>query len=90
MMESYEKVRRERPGVGGSQEEGLWNIARELSRRNDLLEIDILCKTADALRASAKASPGSFHEEGYAMAKELACLAYRKSKAACGATQGEA
>lgn len=89
MMESYEKVTRERPGVGGSKEEGLWNIARELSRRNDLLEIDMLCKTADALRAAAKSSLGDLHDSGYVMAEELAGLAYKKVKTVCEATQGE-
>ena len=84
MMKSYEEVKRERPGKGASMEEGLWNIARELSRKNDLLEIDMLCKAADSLRESAKASPGSFHEEGYVMAKELACLAHKKIKSICG------
>lgn len=84
MMKSYEEVKRERPGRAASMEEGLWNIARELSRKNDLLEIDMLCKAADALRASAKSSPGDFHDSGYAMAEELACMAHKKITDICG------
>ena len=83
-MKSYEEVKRERPGRAASMEEGLWNIARELSRKNDLLEIDMLCKAADALRASAKSSPGNFHDECYEMAEELARLAHKKIKTLCG------
>lgn len=83
-MKTYEEIRRERDGAGGSKEEGLWNIARELSRKNDLLEIDMLCKAADALRASAKSAPGNFHDECYEMAEELARLAHKKITAICG------
>ena len=84
MMKSYEEVKRERPGVGASMEEGLWNIARELSRKNDLFEVDMLCKAADALRASAKSSSGALHYEGYVMAEELACMAHKKITDICG------
>ena len=84
MMKTYEEVKLDRPGKGASMEEGLWNIARELSRKNDLLEIDMLCKTADALRASAKSSPGNFHDSGYVMAEELAGLAHKKITGICG------
>ena len=83
MLKSYEEVKRERPGVGASMEEGLWNIARELSRKNDLLEIDMLCKTADAIRSAAKSSSGDLHYEGYAMAEELACVAHKKIAKIC-------
>ena len=83
MMKSYEEVRR----TGGTQAEALWNIARELSRKNDLLEIDMLCKTADALRASAKSAPGNFHDSGYVMAEELARLAHKKICAIAGSPE---
>ena len=61
-----------------TKERALWNIARELSRRNDLLEIDMLCKTAEALKSTAKSSLGSLHGDGYIMAEELVCMAYKK------------
>ena len=61
-----------------SHERALWNIARELSRRNDLLEIDMLCKTAEALKSAAKSSLGSLHNDGYFMAEELVCMAHKR------------
>ena len=61
-----------------TKERALWNIARELSRRNDLLEIDMLCKTAEALKSTAKSSLGSLHSNGYIMAEELVCMAHKK------------
>ena len=75
---------KEYDGSKVNQCEALWNIARELSRKNDLLEIDMLCKTADALRASAKASCGDLHYDGWAMAEELACMAHKKITKICG------
>ena len=39
-----------------TKERCLWNIARELSRKNDLLEIEMLCKTAEAIKSAAKGS----------------------------------
>lgn len=62
----------------GEQAEALRSIARELSRRNDLLEIEMLCKTAEALKSTAKSSFGSLHTDGYIMAEELAEKAYRR------------
>ena len=88
MMKSYEEVKRERPGKGASMEEGLWNIARELSRRNDLLEIDMLCKTAEALKSTAKSSLGSLHSDGYIMAEELVCMAHKKICAITNTPEG--
>ena len=61
-----------------SKERALWEIARELSRRNDLLEVEMLCKTAEALRNAAKGSVGDLHVEGYIWAEELACMAHKK------------
>ena len=80
MMKSYEEVRR----TGGTQAEALWNIARELSRKNDLLEIDALCKTADAIRSATKCSSGKLHGEGWSMAEELALMAHKKITKICG------
>ena len=90
MMKSYEEIKREHQGIGASMEEGLWNIARELSRKNDLLEIVTLCKTADALRASAKSSSGDLHYNGYVMAEELTCMAHKKITSICGTAKGDA
>ena len=64
--------------MGVSNTRALWNIARELSRKNDLLEIEMLCKTAKALRSSAKSSVGDLHYDGYNWAAELACMAHKK------------
>lgn len=77
MLKGYDELARaDRMSI--SKERALWNIARELSRRNDLLEIDMLCKTAEALKSAAKSSLGSLHSEGYIMAEELACMAHKK------------
>ena len=84
MMKSYEEIKRERQGIGTSMEEGMWNIARELSRKNDLLEIVTLCKTADAIRSAAKCSSGELHGEGWSMAEELALMAHKKITKICG------
>lgn len=62
----------------------LWSIAWELGRKNDLLEIDMLCKTADAIRAAAKGSLNSLHNEGFIMAEELTLLAHKKITSICG------
>ena len=61
-----------------SKERALWEIARELSRKNDLLEVETLCKTAETLRNVAKGSVGDLHVDGYIWAEELACLAHKK------------
>lgn len=78
MLKSFEEIKSERSGLGTSKEEAMWNMARELSRRNDLLEIDMLCKTAEALKSAAKSSLGSLHSDGYIMAEELVCMAHKK------------
>ena len=67
-----------------TKERCLWNIARELSRRNDLLEIDMLCKTAEAIKSAAKGSLTNLHEEGWSMAEELALMAHKKITKICG------
>lgn len=82
MLKDYDEVAKY-DKVGVSKERALWNIARELSRKNDLLEIDMLCKTADSLRASAKSSSGDLHYNGYVMAEELACMAHKKISKIC-------
>ncbi len=53
MLKKYEEVKLDRPGKGASLEEGLWNIARELSRKNDLLELGMLCTRIDVYPASS-------------------------------------
>ena len=75
---------KEYDGSKVNQCEALWNIARELSRKNDLLEIDMLCKTAEALKSTAKISLGSLHSDGYIMAEELVCMAHKKITDICG------
>lgn len=76
MLQEFDELA---PGCSGvSKERALWNIARELSRRNDLLEIDMLCRTAEALRSTARGAVGDFHAAGYVMAEELACMAHSK------------
>ena len=67
-----------------SKERALWEIARELSRKNDLLEVEMLCKTADALRNAAKGSVGDLHDDGYIWAEQLACMAHKKICAITG------
>ena len=68
----------EYPASGVSQERSLWDLAREAKRRNDLLEVEMLCKTAEAVRSAAKSSCGSLHAEGWAMAEELALMAHQR------------
>lgn len=65
----------------------LWNIARELSRKNDLLEIEMLCKTAEAIRSSAKSSTGNLHYDGWKISEELACTAYKKIMNICNSSK---
>ena len=77
MLKKYEEVQR----TGGTQEEALWNIARELSRKNDLLEIDMLCKTSDTLRQWSSPNARS-------MAEELAYSAHKKITDICGRQGG--
>ena len=77
MLKEYDELAR-CDSMGVSKERALWNIARELSRKNDLLEIDMLCRTADALRGAAKGSVGELHDAGYIWAEELACMAHKK------------
>ena len=77
MLKSYEEIKSERNGLGNSKEEALWNIARELSRKNDLLEIEMLCKTAETLKSISKGS-ADLHYEGWLMAEELVCMAHKK------------
>lgn len=67
-----------------NQAEALWNIARELSRRNDLLEIDMLYKTAEALRVVARSSFGDARYGGFIRAAELTCAAHDRISAMCG------
>ena len=77
MLKEYDDlVRANSRGV--SKERALWNIARELSRKNDLLEIEMLCRTAEALRNAAKGSVGDLHVDGYIWAEELACMAHKR------------
>ena len=66
-----------------TKERCLWNIARELSRKNDLLEIDMLCKTAEAIKSAAKGSLTNLHEEGWSMAEKLALMAHKKITDIC-------
>lgn len=61
-----------------TKERCLWNIARELSRRNDLLEVELLCKTAETVRSAAKSSCGTLHAEGWTMAEELVLMAHKR------------
>ena len=76
MLQEFDELA---PGsMGVSKERALWNIAREMSRRNDLLEIDMLCKTAETLKSAAKGSVGDLHVDGYIWAEELACMAHKK------------
>ena len=77
MLKEYDELAR-CDSKGVSRERALWNIARELSRKNDLLEVEMLCKTAEALKSAAKSSLGSLHSDGYIMADELVCMAHRK------------
>lgn len=77
MLKDYDELAR-CDSMGVSKERALWNIARELSRKNDLLEVEMLCKTAEALRNAAKGSVGDLHVVGYVWAEELACMAHKR------------
>ena len=59
-------------------EESLWQVAKELKRRNDLLEVEMLCRTSEALRNAAKSSCGRLHVEGWGMAEELVLAAHKR------------
>ena len=83
MLRTYDEIYEEN-GFGVSKERSLWEIARELSRKNDLLEVEMLCKTADALRNAAKGSVGDLHDDGYIWAEQLACMAHKKICAITG------
>ena len=77
MLKDYDELAK-CDSMGVSKERALWNIAREMSRRNDLLEVEMLCRTAEAVRNAAKCSVGDLHVEGYIWAEELACMAHKK------------
>ena len=83
MLKEYDEVAR-CESMGVSKECALWNIARELSRKNDLLEVEMLCRTAEALRSTARGSVGDFHDDGYVMAENLACMAHKRICAITG------
>lgn len=86
MLPAYEELVKCKE-MSVSKERALWNIARELSRKNDLLEIEMLCKTAETLRTTAKGSLGDLHFNGYVMAEELACMAHKKITSICGSPE---
>lgn len=83
MLKTYDEIYAEN-GFGVSKERSLWEIARELSRKNDLLEVEMLCKTAEAIRAAAKGSNSGLYDTGWDMAEELACMAHKKICAITG------
>jgi hypothetical protein len=82
MLKTYDEIYAEN-GFGISKERSQWEIARELSRRNDLLEVEMLCKTAEALRAAAKSSERGLYETGWEMAEDLTLLAHKKITDIC-------
>jgi hypothetical protein len=82
MLRTYDEIYEEN-GFGVSKERSLWEIARELSRRNDLLEVEMLCKTAEAVRAAAKGSTSGLYDTGWEMAENLALLAHEKITNLC-------
>ena len=82
MLKTYDEIYAEN-GFGVSKERSQWEIARQLSRKNDLLEVEMLCKTAEALRAAAKSSERGLYETGWGMAEDLAVLAHEKITNLC-------
>ncbi len=82
MLKTYDEIYAEN-GFGVSKERSQWEIARELSRRNDLLEVEMLCKTAEAVRAAAKGSTSGLYDTGWEMAENLALLAHEKITNIC-------
>ena len=82
MLKTYDEIYAEN-GFGISKERSQWEIARELSRRNDLLEVEMLCKTAEAVRAAAKGSTSGLYDTGWEMAENLALLAHEKITNIC-------
>ena len=87
MLKDYDELARA-DSMGVSKERALWNIARELSRKNDLLEIEMLCRTAEALRNAAKGSVGDLHVDGYIWAEELVCMAHKRICAITNTPEG--
>ena len=67
-----------------SKERALWEIARELSRKNDLLEVEMLCKTAEQLRGTAKSAMGNLHHTAYNLAEDLTVEAHKRISKICG------
>lgn len=82
MLKTYDEIYAEN-GFGVSKERSQWEIARELSRRNDLLEVEMLCKTAEAVRAASKGSTSGLYDTGWEMAENLALLAHEKITNLC-------
>ena len=87
MLKEYDELSR-CDSMGISKERALWNIARELSRKNDLLEVEMLCKTAETLKSVAKGSV-DLHYEGWRLAEKLALAAHGKITNICGIQEKE-
>ena len=87
MLKEYDELSR-CDSMGISKERALWNIARELSRKNDLLEVEMLCKTAETLKSVAKGSV-DLHYEGWQMAEKLVVAANDKIRNICGIDEKE-
>ena len=81
MLKTYDEMYKK---IIMSKERALWEIARQMSRKNDLLEVEALCKTAEAIRAAAKGSNSGLYDTGWEMAEELACMAHKKICAITG------
>lgn len=84
MLKDYDQLMNEHFHDGVSENRVKWELAREMSRRNDLLEVEMLCRTAEAVRNAAKSSLGELHDNGWMMAEELALMAHKKITTICG------
>ena len=86
MLKTYDEIYTEN-GFGISKERSLWEIARELNRRNDLLEVEMLCKTAEQLRGTGKSAMGKLHYAAYNLAEELTVEAHKRISKICGISE---
>ena len=65
------------------EKKGIPSIEESLAKIASLIEIGMLCKTAEAVRAVAKGSVSGLYETGWQMAENLALLAHKKITNLC-------
>ena len=65
------------------EKKGNPSIEESLAKIASLIEIGMLCKTAEAVRAAAKGSTSGLYDTGWEMAEKLALLAHEKITNLC-------